>query len=192
MVGVRTERPSTRRRDVTVKHERLKVGDSHELRRRRRPHPHADRDVRRRVGRLQPAAQRRGVHHAGRRATRRSSPTACSAWARPAACSPTGSAPAASRSYGVRFVNQVWPGDTLDRHRDRRSDPRGGRRARSPTSPSRPSTRTASPSSPAPRPPDSIPDPGFRTRRCPRPGDTSRLTRTAPAGRDSSSAMATS
>ena len=79
---------------------------------RRRPEAHADRAVRRRVRRLQPAAHRRDVHHRGRRlpgvfahgmltmgmtgrmlhrlVRRRGLPT-----------------------YGVRFVKQVWPGDTL-------------------------------------------------------------------------------
>ena len=59
----------------------LQVGDTEGAAARRRPHPHADRDVRRRVGRLQPAAQRRDVRHARSPATRASSPTACSPWA---------------------------------------------------------------------------------------------------------------
>ena len=55
--------------------------------------------------------------------------------------------------YGVRFTNQVWPGDTLDRDRD--GDRRSARRTASTSSTSRSArrTRTASRSSRArPRP----------------------------------------
>ena len=78
---------------------------------RRRSHPHADRDVHGRVGRLQPAPQRRGSH-ARSPATRASSPTACS-HGHDRAHGHRLVGVGRVTKYGVRFVRQVWPGDTL-------------------------------------------------------------------------------
>ena len=71
-VGVRTEKRASE--ELTMG---WNVGDTHETRRRRRPQAHADRAVRRRLRRLQPAAHRRDLRDEGRRLSDRCSRTAC-------------------------------------------------------------------------------------------------------------------
>ena len=99
---------------MALKASQLKVGDTHServvenLSRTQIVH------VCRRVGRLQPAAFGRGLHDAGRPDTKASFAHGMLSMGLTGKMLTNWVGDARLKKFGVRFTNQVWPGDTLD------------------------------------------------------------------------------